>query len=65
MSQSNEDQWKQIRPMITMQGMLAYSLIYLWKRRLDNHPGPIPDKWHTYSVLEIIEWCRADAEEEA
>ncbi len=58
---SNEEQWEQIRPMINMQAILARSLAYLWKRSLDFYAKPAPEEWHTYSVLQIIEWCRADA----
>jgi hypothetical protein len=61
---SNEEKWEQIQPMITMQGLLAYSLVYLWKRFLDNYPDPVPNKWHAYSALSIIEWCKADAKEQ-
>lgn len=59
---NNEDGWKQVMPMMKVQAMLAGSLLYLWKRFLDFYTDPIPEKWHTYSSWEIVQWCKADAE---
>ena len=39
---------------------LEFALKYLWEYYMLDILGPAPEEWFSYSLEQIIEWCKAD-----